>query len=190
MTDLGSPRLSAELAASVVIFVDDVNDSPPVFDHNSYTTDLVLPTYEDVVVISLRATDEDLDNIITYSFTSENDEEHFRIDPSSGVVRVSNVIGLNDDHEVHVRASDGVHATNVTVHIHSRLLITGAEDGGDEYLHFSRMSYIAHISENSNVGERDLLILQAVGQALEEPLYYQILNPCGMFEMGITSGKY
>ena len=188
MTDLGTPRLSAEVAASVMIYIDDVNDSPPTFDSASYTADVVLPTYQDVVVITLHADDPDLDNEIAYSFVNPDSAEHFSIGATSGIIRVANVIGLSDDHELVVRASDGVHTTDVQVHVRTRVLSTNALHLEDT-LHFSRESYHAHIAENSTTGVRDLLLLQAVGQDLAEPLHYRILNPCGMFEVGETSGN-
>ena len=57
--DLGRPRLTAQAAARVVIYVTDVNDSPPMFPHKIFNETLLLPTYKDVLVANLNATDKD-----------------------------------------------------------------------------------------------------------------------------------
>ena len=189
VSDLGTPRLSAEISARVVIYVDDINDSPPVFDNSSYDANLALPTYQDVVVLSVHATDQDLDNVITYSFVHSNGGEQFSIDSLTGLIRVANVVGLSDHHDLVVRASDSLHDADVEVHIHTRVLNSDVIVVDDkDMLHFSRDFYHAHIAENSTSGVRDLLLLQAVGLSLEEPVHYQILNPCGMFNVGETTG--
>ena len=56
---MGRPRLTAQAAARVVIYVTDVNDSPPMFPKKVFNQTLLLPTYKDVLVVNLNATDRD-----------------------------------------------------------------------------------------------------------------------------------
>lgn len=65
VSDLGKPRLSSEIAAKVQINVIDVNDCPPIFTQNEYNVTLLLPTYENVVVLQVNATDRDVSNTST-----------------------------------------------------------------------------------------------------------------------------
>ena len=59
VSDRGTPRLSSESLAMVRIDITDENDSPPKFDHAEYRNVLLLPTYADVVVVQLNASDPD-----------------------------------------------------------------------------------------------------------------------------------
>ena len=42
-----------------MIYVTDVNDSPPMFPQKIFNQTLLLPTYKDVLVVNLNATDRD-----------------------------------------------------------------------------------------------------------------------------------
>lgn len=54
VSDLGKPRLSSEKLARVFINVIDVNDSPPIFSQKEYNTTILIPTYNNVVVIEVN----------------------------------------------------------------------------------------------------------------------------------------
>lgn len=51
--------MSSEIAAKVQITVNDVNDCPPIFTQPEYNVTLLLPTYQNVVVLQVNATDRD-----------------------------------------------------------------------------------------------------------------------------------
>lgn len=88
--DNGRPTaLCSRAPAKVVVHVFDVNDSPPQFEKEYYNVTLVLPTHRGVTVARLTATDPDLDPVIRYSIIGGNSEEHFSVDPISGLVKVS-----------------------------------------------------------------------------------------------------
>lgn len=53
--DTGSPQLSALSVATVTVDVTDVNDCPPQFSQPEYSATLLLPTYNNVSVIQVRA---------------------------------------------------------------------------------------------------------------------------------------
>lgn len=59
MSDLGKPRLSSEIAAKVQITVANVNDCPPVFTQPEYNVTLLLPTYQNIAIVQVNATDRD-----------------------------------------------------------------------------------------------------------------------------------
>lgn len=53
--DTGSPQLSALSMATVTVDVTDINDCPPQFSQPEYSATLLLPTYNNVSVIQVRA---------------------------------------------------------------------------------------------------------------------------------------
>lgn len=90
VSDLGKPRLSSEVAAEVQIFVTDVNDCPPIFKQSVYNVTLLLPTYLDVVVIQVQATDRDgsaENSTLRYEFADDsNADGTFAINALTGVI--------------------------------------------------------------------------------------------------------
>lgn len=59
VSDLGKPRLSSDITARVDITITDVNDCPPKFAQTDYNTTLLLPSYKNIAVIQVNATDPD-----------------------------------------------------------------------------------------------------------------------------------
>lgn len=90
MSDLGKPRLSSEIAAKVQITVTDVNDCPPIFIENEYNVTLLLPTYQNVAVLQVNATDRDSssdNNTLHYEFTEDSNKDGvFAINTITGVI--------------------------------------------------------------------------------------------------------
>ena len=60
VSDRGSPSLSSDSLARVTIHVVDENDSPPVFEKKVNSVVLLLPTFKDVLVAEVKATDPDV----------------------------------------------------------------------------------------------------------------------------------
>lgn len=90
VSDLGEPRLSSELATKVQITVTNVNDCAPVFLQSEYNVTLLLPTYKNVVVIQVNATDRDgtsENNTLRYEFTEDSGADGtFSINSVTGVI--------------------------------------------------------------------------------------------------------
>lgn len=88
MTDLGKPRLSSESTAKVQIMVTDVNDCAPIFEHTNYNVTLLLPTYANVVVVQVNATDPDISENATlrYDIIEGNAGGVFAIDSKTGII--------------------------------------------------------------------------------------------------------
>ncbi|XP_074069877.1 protocadherin Fat 3-like [Macrotis lagotis] len=179
--DSGNPQLTAESPAEVNIEVTDVNDNPPVFTQAVFETVLLLPTYVGVEILKVQATDPDSEvpAELTYSLM-EGSLDHFFIDSNSGMLSIKNSSLSKDHYMLIVRVSDGKFYGTAMVTI----MVKEAMDSG---LHFTQSFYFASISENStNITK--VAIVNAIGNRLNEPLIYNILNPGNKFKIKSTSG--
>ncbi|XP_051541936.1 protocadherin alpha-C2 [Myxocyprinus asiaticus] len=109
--DGGIPARSG--TANIVIQVLDTNDNAPQFDRQVYSVDLIENAPTGTLIMQLNATDLDkgTNAEIIYSFTlytSENTQEKFSLDPSSGEIRVKDVIDFEEvkSFEMYVEAKD------------------------------------------------------------------------------------
>lgn len=88
---MGKPRLSSEIAARVEISVIDVNDCPPIFTQPEYNVTLLLPTYQNVAILQVNATDRD-DNgnnttVLRYEIVEDSNKDGvFAINSQTGVI--------------------------------------------------------------------------------------------------------
>uniref|UniRef100_A0A8D1C6X1 Protocadherin Fat 1 n=1 Tax=Sus scrofa TaxID=9823 RepID=A0A8D1C6X1_PIG len=180
--DMGIPRLFAEYAANVTIHVIDINDCPPVFSKSLYEASLLLPTYKGVKVITVNATDADSSAFsqLMYSITEGNIGEKFSTDPKTGTVTVQNTTHLRSRYELTVRASDGRFASFTSVKINVR-------ESKESQLKFTQDFYSATVKENSTEA-KTLAVITAIGNPINEPLFYHILNPDRRFKISRTSG--
>uniref|UniRef100_A0A3Q3D844 FAT atypical cadherin 1a n=1 Tax=Hippocampus comes TaxID=109280 RepID=A0A3Q3D844_HIPCM len=180
--DLGVPRLFAEMAANVTIKVIDVNDCPPVFSQDVYEATVVLPTYRGVEVVKVNATDLDSrpNARLLFSISEGNIGDKFKMDANTGVIFIQNVTQLRSRYELKVRVSDGRFANVAAVKIHLK-------ENKASKVKFTRESYRASVPENLSE-RRTLEVIAAVGNHVNEPLFYKILNPDKRFEIGRTSG--
>lgn len=176
--DLGMPRLFAETAANVTIEVIDINDCPPVFSQELYETTVKVPTYKGVEVIKVNATDSD--SKLIFSISEGNIGDKFKIDPITGIISIQNVTQLRSRYELKVRVSDGRFAAVATVKIN-------VKENKESKLKFTRESFKAYVQENSSQ-KKTLAAIAVVGNQLNEPLFYKILNPDSRFEISRTSG--
>ncbi|XP_050796181.1 protocadherin Fat 3 isoform X5 [Gopherus flavomarginatus] len=179
--DNGNPQLTAESPVEVTIEVTDINDNPPVFSQALFETVLLLPTYVGVEVLKVKATDPDSEvpPELTYSLI-EGNVDHFLIDSSTGVLTIKNNTLSKDHYMLIVRVSDGKFYSTAMVTI----MLKEAMDSG---LHFTQSFYSTSISENStNITK--VAVVNAVGNRLNEPLKYGILNPGNKFMIKSTSG--
>ncbi|XP_051521516.1 protocadherin Fat 3-like isoform X2 [Myxocyprinus asiaticus] len=179
--DSGHPQLSAEHPAEVTIEVQDVNDCPPKFSQDSYEAVLLLPSYEGVEALQVFATDPDGNgqSELTYSLT-DGSLEHFSIEPSTGLLTVRNSSFSKERFRFNVRVSDGRFSSSalVTVLVHEAL---------DSGLAFTHSAYNANIEEN-NGNITTVAVVTALGNKLNEPLRYMLLNAGGKFLIRPTSG--
>uniref|UniRef100_A0A672QZX2 Protocadherin Fat 1-like n=1 Tax=Sinocyclocheilus grahami TaxID=75366 RepID=A0A672QZX2_SINGR len=180
--DMGIPRHFAEKAANVTIEILDVNDCPPQFIQDLYETTVLVPTYKGVEVITVNATDADSgpNSRLFYSIVEGNIGEKFKMDPATGVVTIQNVTQLRSRYELKVRVSDGRFSKTALVKINVR-------ENKESTLRFTQESYKASVPENS-LEKKTLAVIVAVGNQVNEPLFYTILNPDKRFTISHTSG--
>nr|XP_047934269.1 protocadherin Fat 1 isoform X2 [Anser cygnoides] len=180
--DTGIPRLYAEYAANVTIYVIDINDCPPVFSRELYETSILVPTYRGVKVISVNATDADsgIFSQLIYSIIEGNIGEKFSINPKTGDITVQNTTQLRSRYELTVRASDGRFASTASVKIN-------VKESKTSQLKFTQSSYSATVQENSTEA-KTIAVVTAIGNQINEPLFYHILNPDSRFKISPTSG--
>ncbi|KAM4594935.1 protocadherin Fat 1a isoform 6-T10 [Fundulus diaphanus] len=180
--DLGMPRLFAETPANVTIQVIDVNDCSPVFSQELYEAAVIVPTYKGVEVIQVNATDLDSgpNSKLLFSITEGNIGDKFKIDPVTGIVSIQNVTQLRSRYELKVRVSDGRFASAATVKV-------TVKENKENKRTFTQESYQAYIQENSS-DKKTLVVIAAVGNQVNEPLFYRILNPDNRFKVSSTSG--
>lgn len=180
--DMGIPRHFAEKAANVTIKVVDVNDCPPQFSQDLYEATVLVPTYKGVKVITINATDADSGpNVrLLYSIAEGNIGDKFKIDPLTGVIAIQNVTQLRSRYELKARVSDGRFSKMASVKISIR-------ENKASSLKFTQNAYKAFVQENS-LEKKTLAVIAAVGNQVNDPLFYTILNPDKRFEISRTSG--
>ncbi|XP_076056118.1 FAT atypical cadherin kugelei isoform X2 [Oratosquilla oratoria] len=180
--DSGRPRMIAPTTATVTISITDINDVPPRFLQQEYNTTLLIPTYKDVSVVQLNATDLDYDPKIglTFAIAAGNEDDKFSINQRTGLVTVKQAKNLSSYYRLKVTVSDGQFASSTTVHISVQGVPTSR-------LRFSQEKYFASILENSTK-VHTVVMVQVLGSELNEHLHFKILNPSPMFTIGTTSG--
>ncbi|XP_061684883.1 protocadherin Fat 1a isoform X2 [Syngnathoides biaculeatus] len=180
--DLGVPRLFAEMAANVSIEVIDVNDCPPVFSQDVYEVTVVVPTYRGVEVLKVNATDLDSrpNAKLLFSISEGNIGDKFKMDINTGVLSIQNITQLRSRYELKVRVSDGRFVSNAAIKINLK-------ENKESKVKFTKEPYRASVPENLSE-KKTLEVIAAVGNQVNEPLFYKILNPDTRFEIGRTSG--
>lgn len=182
VTDLGKPRLSSDTTAKVEIRVNDVNDVAPQFSQKEYNVTLLLPTYENVVVLQVNATDKDSseNSTLRYDIIEGNREKVFHIDVNTGVITTKDVERIGSFYKLHIRVSDGKFSKVAYVNI----VVETSENSG---LVFQKPIYEGAILENSTKVVT-VNVVNVLGSSLNENIEFRILNPTDMFKIGLTSG--
>ncbi|XP_078250090.1 protocadherin Fat 1 isoform X4 [Pogona vitticeps] len=182
VSDMGTPRLFAEYAANVTIYVIDINDCPPVFSKDLYEATILVPVYKGVKVVRVNATDADSEAFsrLMYSITEGNIGEKFSIDTKTGQITVQNTTQLRSRYELTVRASDGKFSSTTSIKIN-------VKESRASQLKFTRSFYNAVVQENSTEA-MTIAVITPIGNQINEPLFYHILNPDSRFKISYTSG--
>lgn len=180
-------HFTSESMAYVQIFVRNVNDNAPQFTKKEHNVTLFIPTYKNVVVTQMNATDDDEDidgNVITlrYDIVEGNRDNVFAIDPLNGVImtRGQDVEEISNSYKLHVRVSDGKFSSIAYVNIN----VENSENSG---LIFQKAIYEATIFENSTKIVT-VAVVNVLGTSLNEHIEFRILNPTDLFKIGRTSG--
>ncbi|XP_035670182.1 protocadherin Fat 4-like, partial [Branchiostoma floridae] len=102
-----------EDTASVTVVVLDENDNSPLFDRETYTTNVTEDTSGGGLILQITATDEDegSNSNITYSIRSGNSDEVFYIDSRTGEIFLQTNKSLDyettPEYRLSVKAQDG-----------------------------------------------------------------------------------
>lgn len=182
VSDLGNPKLSSETTARVDIAIGDVNDCPPRFSESIYNITLLIPTYKNVAVIQVNATDPDSigSTVLRYDIIEGNKLGIFGIDSTNGLITVLDPDNMKSSYKLQVRVSDGKFSSVAKVQIR----VEQSENSG---LVFQKSVYHGSIIENSTK-ITTVCVVNVLGSGLNEHLEFRILNPTDMFTIGLTSG--
>lgn len=182
VSDLGKPRLSSESMAKVEITVTDVNDCAPAFAHKEYNVTLLLPTYANVAVIQVNATDQDSppNSSLRYDIIEGNADNMFGIDAESGVITTRQADIVGSFYKLGIRVSDGKFSKVSAVNIY----VETSENSG---LIFQKPVYEGSIVENTTKISI-VTVVNVIGSTLNEHVEFRLLNPTDMFKIGFTSG--
>jgi protocadherin Fat 1/2/3 len=182
VSDLGNPKLTSETTARVDIVVKDVNDCPPKFSQSTYNVTLLLPTYKNVAVVQVNATDPDSSEStrLRFDIIEGNKLGIFGIESRTGLITVLQPENMKHLYKLHVRVSDGKFSSVAKVFIR-------VEESDNSGLIFQKSLYEGSIVENSTK-ITTVCVVNVLGSALNEYLEFKILNPTKMFTIGLTSG--
>lgn len=184
VTDLGKPRLSSDITALIHIDILDVNDCAPAFTQSEYNASVLLPTYKNVAVVQLNATDRDSPALtsLQYAILSGNQDNIYRIVPGTGLISVRDTQkgSRTAPHRLKISVTDGRYTTQAYVNIRW-------ERSSDSGLVFQRPLYHGAVLENSTK-PLTVAVVNVVGSQLNEHLVFSILNPSPLFKIGRTSG--
>lgn len=155
-SDLGEPSLSTITA--LVVNVQDINDSPPIFTSKHYSTKLSESETIGTAVIKVLATsnDEGVNAEISYAIIGGNDLKKFTIDSETGWIALSDAVDYerSKDYFLTVQATDGGTpplSSLATVNI-------SISDANDNPPIFSQNLYQAIIREDAEIGDKILQV--------------------------------
>jgi len=151
-----------------------------------YTGTVLLPTYSDVIVVQLNASDADTAELthLRYSIDAGNTGNMFQLNEESGVLTLregsTDAGDMLDHYRLEVSASDGKFVDHAAVDIEVKVL----EASG---LRFSMPEFSVEVLENTTAVEH-VTLLPVVGRALNEHVSFALLNAQDHFSVHSTSG--
>uniref|UniRef100_A0A2K6QA51 Protocadherin Fat 2 n=1 Tax=Rhinopithecus roxellana TaxID=61622 RepID=A0A2K6QA51_RHIRO len=154
--DKGDPPLTGETL--VVVNVSDINDNPPEFRQPQYEANVSELATCGHLVLKVQAIDPDSRDTsrLEYLILSGNQDRHFSINSSSGIISMFNLCKkhLDSSYNLRIGASDGVFRATVPVYINT----TNVNKYSPE---FQQHLYEAELAENAMVGTKviDLLAI-------------------------------
>ena len=188
VSDLGFPSLKAVTNALVKIECLPVNDCAPVLSLSHYHSTVLLPTYKDVIVTKISATDCDFGKhdeshdhfIFNLTPITLSSDKKFAINSTSGTITTSDDKLSEGIYEMVVSVFDGKFTTEAKISITAEPIPLSS-------LRFTNEKFVGHIPENTP-SVKTLLMPTIDGHKLNEPLTFRILNPTQLFRIARTSG--
>lgn len=155
-TDMGAPSLHSTI--NLIVNVQDINDSPPVFTSNHYAVAISESSQNSTAIIKLQATSKDIgvNAEISYSIIGGNDHKKFVIDKESGVVSLADMVDYekSKDYFLTVQAQDhGEPPLSTLASLNISIL-----DFNDNAPVFSQNSYHARIREDAKTFDKILQV--------------------------------
>jgi len=147
---------------------------------------VLLPTYSDVVVIELNASDADTPELtrLRYYIDTGNTGNRFKLNEDSGILTLregaTEIGDMLEHYELRVSVSDGKFVGHASVDIAVKELVLSG-------LRFSMAEFDAEVLENSSIIEH-VAMLPVVGRALNEHVSFVLLNADRRFSIHPTSG--
>nr|XP_056703533.1 protocadherin Fat 2 [Euleptes europaea] len=153
-TDHGMPPLSSEALVSVSVL--DINDNPPKFSQLQYEANVSEMATCGHIVIKVQAFDSDSRDTprLEYMILSGNDNRHFTINSTLGIISTLNRCkkDLESFYDLRVSASDGVFKTTVPVYINTTNVNKYSPS-------FQQDAYEAVLAENAKIGTKVIELL-------------------------------
>lgn len=155
-SDMGEPSLSSTTV--LIVSVQDINDSPPVFTTNHYAAEISESETIGASIVKLLATSNDIgvNAEIYYSIIGGNDLKKFSIDKNSGVVSLAETVDFerSKDYFLTVQATDGGQPPLSTL----ATLNISISDANDNEPIFVQTTYEARIREDAELGDKILQV--------------------------------
>ena len=157
-SDGGNPNRFA--IASIRIQIVDLNDNPPIWERNEYSAVVIENATVGTFVIQVSASDADQvdsaielgqlvfynrNGYVTYNITQGDPDDHFDIDPDTGVVSIASNLDreLYPDYNLTLNATDGG-GIYANAYLYVRVI-----DVNDESPVFSQDPYITGLPEDA-----------------------------------------
>lgn len=154
--DQGEPSLST--ITLLVVNVQDINDSPPVFTSNHYAAKISESETIGTSIIKLLATSNDIgiNAEISYSIIGGNDHKKFTIEKETGVVSLADSVDFerSKDYFLTVQGTDGGTPPLSSL----ATLNISITDFNDNPPTFTQNSYQARIREDAEIGDKILQV--------------------------------
>lgn len=155
-SDQGEPSLSSTI--HLIVNVQDINDSPPVFTSQHYAARISESESIGTSIVKLLATSNDIgvNAEISYAIIGGNDHKKFTIDKETGVVSLADVVDFerSKDYFLTVQGTDGGTPPLSSLATLNISII----DFNDNAPSFNQNSYQARIREDAEIGDKILQV--------------------------------
>ena len=173
--DVGTNPISPETAlTSIIVTIDDVNDSPPVFLSLPYTATVLENSPQGTTIISVSTIDNDIGTnaIVGYTIVSGNEGEYFMINQLSGIITTTN---LEIDYENFRNFTLTVNAIDGGVDPLTSSAVVNIEviDANDIRPVFTQAVYQSVLSESSIIGTFVTQLFAVDGDTAEDNVVIQ-----------------
>lgn len=177
VSDKSSTRkLYAHEDATIIIDIEDLEDTHPRFENNRYESTILLPAYPGVQVIRVKATDEDITSKLTFSM--KHRVQGFEINPVTGDITVNQPLTEPKNITLTPVVSDQIFTDWSTVRVH----LKPAKSSTLEF-----KTYEMKVVEESRQAVELVTIVPADHQS-DIPLRFSLLNYRHLFSVRPYSG--